>query len=252
MKLWIKFISSPILLVLGILIFAVGCTLFFNWQATTSINDLNGPLEIVSNTQSKLDSNNTNLSKAEFLELEKLNSIVDGQKEHHKNTFSLVYRYQYTSIMMLSIFSILTLLMTFIMGSKGWQESTNQVRALFLTCICLTAFYTLLIVVYQQDTDRGSSVKSYLKLDNIQKDLVQYCATNSNITLAGDTLEYDDFHHYTMKRIAGDSNIYNRVTKPKSTAVVSDTTNITGASQDSTGLSGVMNQISGVASDSVQ
>lgn len=208
MKFFNKIFRHPIFFGICLVLLSIIAAMGFRHVAQKTGSELITPLDNVSSLQSDIKATDYSLKKNEFNKIQKINEIILKHKEHHKKTFLTLYEYHFSSISLLIIFSILTGLLAFLIGQKGWKETHQTTRTLFLTCGALASFYALSINVYKQDVGINKNLDSYIQYDNLQKEILNYYSTEPNQKLDGDTLNFSDFHTYTVKRLVEINNIY--------------------------------------------
>jgi len=180
----------------------------FRHIANSTGKKLIAPLDRVSIIQSDLKNSDCSLNYRHLIKIQKLNKVILEHKEHHKQTFLTLYKFHFSSVSQLTIFSIITGLLAFLIGQKGWKDTNPTIRSLFLACGALTSFYALSINVYKQDIGINKNLESYIQYDNLQKEILNFCSTESHQNIKGDTLNFDDFHTYTVKKLIEINNIY--------------------------------------------
>ncbi len=205
---WNKLKSPPLLAAIGLLMFSqIAAILLRNGSEDLGIK-LMAPLDSVSQMQSVHDVNYHTISADETTKINRLNKIISSHKEQHKLTFLELYKFHFASLSLLTIFSILTGILAFVIGHNGWKETSGMVKTLFLTSVALTSFYGLSINVYQQDVGINKNLNSYIQYDNIQKEILNYCSTSPNQALNGDTLAFSDFHTLIVEKLVNANTIY--------------------------------------------
>src|SRR5690606_21330275 len=98
--------------------------------------------------------------------------------------------------------------LAFLIGQKGWRETDQWIRSLFLTSGALTSFYVLSINVFKQDVGINKNLESYIQYDNLQKEVLNFCSTEPHQSIKGDTLNFTSFHTYAVTRLVEINNIY--------------------------------------------
>ena len=205
---WNKIIRSPLVLAIAIVVISQLAALLFRVETGKSANKLLAPLDTVNKLQTDLSCSDFNITPVEAASFVRLNKIILKQKEQHKLTFIKLYRYYLASISLLTIFSILSGILGFIIAQKGWKNTDIRIRSVFLTSVALTSFYGLSISVFKQETGINQNIKSYIKYDNIQKEILNYCSTKPNRTISGDTINVGEFQTYVVRKMIETNNVY--------------------------------------------
>ncbi|WP_046743164.1 hypothetical protein [Kordia zhangzhouensis] len=137
-------------------------------------------------------------SEKEVESLVILNNIIQNHKEQHETTFLKLYTYQFVSMKLFLIFSILSALTIFVITHSGWKNTTNYVKALFLFFTAISSLFGLSLSSFDQKVGIHRNGKAFINYDNLQKQLVNYCATGANIE--GDSISFVKLHAGIMKK----------------------------------------------------
>lgn len=142
---------------------------------------------------------NTTLGEGE--KLIELNDSIQNYKEQHEITFLKLYTYHFTSMTLFLLFSILAALTVFIITQEGWKGTAYTVKVLFLVFTTLSSFFGLSASTFDQEKSIHRNGLAYINYDNLQKKLVNFCATGLDIN--GDSITFSKLH----------SNIYKKATE---------------------------------------
>lgn len=139
-------------------------------------------------------------TEREATNLVTLNNIIQNHKQQHEITFLKLYMYQYVSMKFFIIFSILSALTVFVITHSGWQHTSSYVKTLFLIFTAITSFFGLSLTTFDQKDGIHRNGQAFINYDNLQKQLVNYCATGTNIE--GDSISYTKLYSGVMKKAA--------------------------------------------------
>lgn len=128
-----------------------------------------------------------------------LNSELQKYKEQHEVTFLKLYTYHYTSSTLFLIFSILSALTVFVITQDGWKGTSHNIKVLFLVFMSLTSFFGISASTFDQKVSIQKNGQAYINYDNLQKELMNYCATNLDIK--GDSISFKKIHSGVMNRM---------------------------------------------------
>ncbi|MCP4122551.1 MAG: hypothetical protein GY751_12430 [Bacteroidetes bacterium] len=150
------------------------------------------------------------------------NDEIVMKKNHHKRTFLRMYKFYFSSITSLIIFSIFSALFAFLIAQKGWEKTDRLIKTVFLTCAVLTSFYAISINAFKQDVVIKKNINSYINYDNLRIQMFSYL--NSSIPIVtggGDTINSnDELNAYMTSKLIELNNIY--VEFDKNAIVVKD------------------------------
>jgi len=135
-----------------------------------------------------------------------LNNVIQNHKQQHETTFLKLYMYHFVSLKFFIIFSILSALTVFVITHSGWQNTSSYVKTLFLIFTAITSFFGLSLSTFDQKDGIHRNGQAYINYDNLQKQLVNYCATNANIE--GDSISFTKLHSGVMKKAAALHDFY--------------------------------------------
>jgi hypothetical protein len=204
--------NMQILLPVIIAILIIGCTAiiaaFSRWYAGRSGIRILESLELSDGMQTNLIVDCSGLTKAETEKLTEQAKIIQNHKTLHKKTFLTLYKFHFASVSLLLIFSVITSVLAFTIAQKGWTNSIIEVQASFLTCVALTSFYGLSPIVFKQDISIKKNIASFIRFDNLQKEIYNYSRTNPCQTTNGEVLNFNTFFSLMTKRIQELNNIY--------------------------------------------
>lgn len=127
-----------------------------------------------------------------------LNNIIQNHKNQHEITFLKLYTYQFVSMKLFLIFSILSALTVFVITHGGWKNTSNYVKALFLFFTAISSLFGLSLSSFDQKVGIHRNGKAFINYDNLQKQLVNYCATGA--TIEGDSIDFVQLHSGIMKK----------------------------------------------------
>lgn len=104
-------------------------------------------------------------------------AIIELKKQHHKYVFSKVYTNYYATVTIFPFLSGILVILTFLVGQKGWHNCSNKLKAAFLTVALLTSLYGLFPTIYQQNDTINQNIQNYSRLNKIQKQIFDYSIT---------------------------------------------------------------------------
>ncbi|QHI37827.1 hypothetical protein IMCC3317_32100 [Kordia antarctica] len=128
-----------------------------------------------------------------------LNDEIQEYKEQHEVIFLKLYTYHYTSSTLFLIFSILSALTVFLITQDGWNGTSHSIKVLFLVFMSLTSFFGISASTFDQKVSIGQNGNAYINYDNLQKELMNYCATNADIK--GDSITFIKIHSSVINRM---------------------------------------------------
>jgi hypothetical protein len=191
-----QLIESGLLIVVIIILTTVGL-LFLRNHAAKEGRELMKPMDEVSQIHSDEGIKNcVNTTDVQSKRLIILNNALQKYKEQHEITFLKLYKYHFTSSTLFLIFSILSALALFIVTQEGWKNTSHFIKTLFLACTAMASFFGLSISTFEQKISIDQNADTYIKYDNLQKKLVNFCATS--MTIEGDSIQFDKFHSKIM------------------------------------------------------
>ena len=208
MNFWSNIKSRPVILSIGIVVLSQLAAIGFRYVARDTGARLISPLDSLSVIQSTIDTKSVNLNEREINTIARLNKMILKHKEQHRLTFLTLYQFHFATVTLLTMFSIVSGILAFLVGQNGWKDTPDTTRSLFLTCVALTSFYGLATTVYKQDVGINRNLKSYVQYDNLQKEILNFCSTHPNQGINGDTLSFNDFHISITKKMIDINNIY--------------------------------------------
>ncbi|MEM6719306.1 MAG: hypothetical protein AAF611_08340 [Bacteroidota bacterium] len=139
---------------------------------------------------------NTTQAQAERLII--LNDAIQNYKLQHEVTFLKLYTYHFTSMTLFLLFSILTALTVFVITQEGWKETAYTIKVLFLVFTTLSSFFGLSASTFDQEKSIHKNGLAFINYDNLQKKLVNFCATGLDIN--GDSITFNKMHSDVMKK----------------------------------------------------
>jgi len=191
-----QLIESTLLIFAIILLTTVGL-LFLRKHAEKEGKELMKPVDEASQIYSKVSIKNcANTTDEHSKRLVILNDTLQKYKEQHEITFLKLYKYHFTSSTLFLIFSILSALALFVITQEGWKNTSHFIKTLFLTCTALASFFGLSLSTFEQKISIDQNADTYIKYDNLQKELSNFCATS--LTIEGDSITFDKFHSKIM------------------------------------------------------
>lgn len=191
-----QLIETGILVIIVIVLTTVGL-LFLRNHAEKEGKDLMKPMDEMSQTQTDEGIKNCiNLDTRQSKRLIILNNILQKHKEQHEVTFLKLYKYHFTSMTLFLIFSILTTLSVFLITHEGWKGSSNLVKTFFIVCTALTSFFGLSLSTFEQEVSIHKNGKAFIDYNNLQKKLVNFCATAAD--MKGDSITFVKLHSEVM------------------------------------------------------
>ena len=135
------------------------------------------------------------LAPKDLEKAKKLFYLVQNQKIKHKESFLILYPYYYASSTLLLILSPISVVLIFLTGRIGFDNTSPYVRTVFYTLAALTSFYALSPLVYKHDTNISFNINRYIQYDNLQNEIYNYALTKPNVTTTTkDSLEFYEFH----------------------------------------------------------
>ncbi|MBC8757276.1 hypothetical protein H2O64_21580 [Kordia sp. YSTF-M3] len=140
--------------------------------------------------------NCVNITEMQADRLITLNSQLQKYKEQHEITFLKLYTYHFTSSTLFLIFSILSAMALFVITQEGWKNTSYFVKTVFLSFTALASFFGLSLSTFEQKISIDQNADTYIKYDNLQKELSNFCATS--MTIKGDSITFDKFHSKIM------------------------------------------------------
>ena len=171
--------------------------LFLRNHAEKEGKDLMKPMDEISQIQTdKGVKNCVNTTDRQSESLIVLNSMLQKHKEQHEITFLKLYKYHFTSMTLFLIFSILSALMVFLITHEGWKGSSDIVKTLFIVFTAMTSFFGLSLSTFEQEVSIHQNGKAFINYNNLQKKLVNFCATASD--MKGDSITFTQLHSEIM------------------------------------------------------
>lgn len=128
--------------------------------------------------------------------------IIENRKEEKKRAFLDLYRYHFTSSTLLLIFSLISIVLIFIVAQNGLNRSDEFTRTCFYTLASLTSFYALSPLVYKQETNIAKNLSVYLSYDNLQEEVYNYALTNRSFTPTPECISFEEFHSKIIATMA--------------------------------------------------
>lgn len=202
-----QLLTRPVLIVLVLMVGSQLLAFVMQKKAEETAVRMLEPLESVERQQTKLEFHGT-LTLDNITEFNKINIILRNHKLHCKEVFVDLYKHHFPSTLLVIVFSVITGIFVFLIGQKGWKEVPNTVKAGFLTSAALTSFYVLSIQVFNQDEIINKNLSHYIVLDNMQKEIFNFCGTYPSVNSDGDTLFYNEFHNSIMDKLISTNEIY--------------------------------------------
>jgi len=127
-----------------------------------------------------------------------LNNVIQNHKKQHETTFLKLYTYHFVSMKLFLIFSILSALTVFVITHSGWKNTSNYVKAMFLLFTAISSLFGLSLTTFDQKTGIHQNGQAFISYDNLQKQLVNYCATGTDIS--GDSISFIKMHATVMRK----------------------------------------------------
>ncbi|MEM6684521.1 MAG: hypothetical protein AAF617_01900 [Bacteroidota bacterium] len=195
-----EIIEVGITIVVIIILTTIGYFLFTN-HAEKEGRELMASMDQVSEIQTSDGITNcVNRTQQEADNLVTLNNVIQYHKQQHETTFLKLYTYHFVSMKLFLIFSILAGLAIFIITQGGWKNTSNYIKTLFLIFTAVSSFFGLSLTSFDQKTGIHQNAKAFISYDNLQKQLVNYCATDANID--GDSISFIEIHSSVMRKAA--------------------------------------------------
>lgn len=191
-------LKETIIIILVIVILTVIGIFFLRMHANKQGQELMNSMDEVSLIHEKEGIKNcVNITESQSKRLIVLNSQLQKYKEQHEVIFLKLYTYHFTSTTLFLFFSILTALTVFVITQEGWKGTSQTVKILFLIFTSLSSFFGLSASTFDQETSIHRNGKAYINYDNLQKKLVNYCATGFSIK--GDSITFNKLHSEVME-----------------------------------------------------
>ncbi|WP_298509030.1 hypothetical protein [uncultured Kordia sp.] len=187
-------------IIILVIVILTGIGIFFLRQhANKQGKELMSSMDAVSVLHAEKGIQNcSNTSAVEAERLIVLNNNLQLYKEQHKVTFLKLYTYHFTSTTLFLFFSILAALTVFVITQEGWKGTAFTVKVLFLIFTSLSSFFGLSASTFDQEKSIHRNGLAYINYDNLQKKLVNYCATGLDIN--GDSISFNKLHSNVIKK----------------------------------------------------
>lgn len=197
-----KQLKESVLLIVTILILTTVGLLFLRNHAEKEGKDLMKPMDEVSVLHAEEGIKNcVNINEEQSQSLGKLNRALQKYKEQHEITFLKLYKYHFTSSTLFLVFSILSALALFLITQEGWKNTSHFIKTLFLVCTAMASFFGLSLSTFEQKISIDQNANAFIDYDNLQKRLVNFCATS--MTIEGDSITFDKLHSEIMNDAKG-------------------------------------------------
>ena len=192
-----KQVKESIILIVTILVLTVIGLLFLRNHSEKEGKELMASMDEVSRLHAEEGIKDcVNISENQTKSLVKLNNALQKYKEQHEITFLKLYKYHFTSSTLFLIFSILSALALFLITQEGWKNTSHFIRTLFLSCTAMASFFGLSLSTFEQKISIDQNANAYIDYDNLQKRLVNFCATS--MTIKGDSITFNQLHSEIM------------------------------------------------------
>lgn len=193
-----KLKETIIIIIIIVILTAVGI-FFLRKHANQQGKELMSKMDAVSIIHAEKGIQNcSSTSEAEAERLVILNDSLQQYKEQHEIIFLKLYTYHFTSTTLFLFFSILAALTVFVITQEGWKGTSQTVKVLFLIFTSLSSFFGLSASTFDQEKSIHRNGQAYINYDNLQKKLVNYCATGLDIT--GDSISFNKLHTEVVRK----------------------------------------------------
>lgn len=191
-----QLIGIATIVIAVVILTGIGLLLLRNY-ANTEGQALMKPMDEASSIHMKEGIKNcVNITDRQSERLIILNNIIQKHKEQHEITFLKLYTYHFTSMTLFLIFSILSALMVFLITHEGWKGASDLVKTLFIVFTAMTSFFGLSLSTFEQEISIDQNGKAFINYNNLQKKLMNFCATASD--MKGDSITFTKLHSEIM------------------------------------------------------
>ncbi len=160
--------KALVIIPLAILLLTVSIGLFVRHQAEQYFAKFIKPLEINDEYMKKKLSGNRFTNKPYKKQIEHKFDIAQEHKNHHKIVAKEMYRFRLATVAIVMNFSIISVILVFFIGQKGWANTDPRLKAAFITVAAITAGYGYSSSTFGQAYAVEHNIKGYLCYDNIQ------------------------------------------------------------------------------------